>query len=86
MNSLEELEILRKELTRLLSHIAPEVEPASGVVDVYWQVDNAVCGLLKEHPTPPSPDASHYCLGSGKGKINGVEVGCLFCAKTGKIG
>jgi len=80
-------EILLKELTRLLSHIAPEVEPASDVVDVYWQVDNAVCGLLKEcHLTPLAPDACPYCLGSGKGKMNGVEVGCMFCAKTGKRG
>jgi len=52
-------EILLKELTRLLSHIAPEVEPASDVVDVYWQVDNAVCGLLKErHLTPRALDGA----------------------------
>lgn len=82
---MSKLEIVQTELTRLLSHIAPEVEPASDIVDVYWQVDNAVCGLLKEvRPTPLAPDACPYCLGSGKGKMNGVEVGCLFCAKTGK--
>ena len=52
-------QILLKELTRLLLHIAPEVEPASDVVDVYWQVDNAVCGLLKErHLTPRALDAA----------------------------
>ena len=49
--------VLLTELTRLLLHIAPEVEPASDVIDVYWQVDNAVFGLLKErHLTQLAPD------------------------------
>ena len=78
-------EILLKELTLLLSHIAPEVEPASDVVDVYWQVDNAVCGLLKDrHVTKHAPNVCPYCLGKGKEPLNGVLVRCRFCSGTGK--
>ena len=30
------------------------------------------------------PTDCPYCKGSGKGKMNGVEVGCIMCHKTGK--
>ena len=39
-------EILLAEMTRLLSHIAPDVIPADGVIDLFWQIDNAVVGLV----------------------------------------
>jgi hypothetical protein len=26
-----------------------------------------------------------YCKGTGKGKMNKVEVGCTMCSKTGKL-
>jgi len=32
-----------------------------------------------------NPNTCPYCKGSGKGKMNGVEVGCIMCRKTGKI-
>jgi hypothetical protein len=79
-------ETVKNELTRMLSHLAPDVEPANDIVSVFWQVDNAVYSLLKLRPTQLAPDACPYCLGSGKGKMNDVEVGCMFCAKTGKRG
>ena len=25
-----------------------------------------------------------YCSGTGKGKMNGIEVGCIMCSKTGR--
>ena len=33
-----------------------------------------------------APYACPYCLGTGKGKMSGVEVGCNMCSRTGKIG
>ena len=50
-------ETVKNELTRLLLHLAPDVEPENDIVGVFWQVDNAVCGLLKEsRPTPLALD------------------------------
>ena len=31
-----------------------------------------------------NPTDCPYCKGTGKGKMNGVEVGCNMCHKTGK--
>ena len=80
-------ETVKNELIRLLLHIAPDVEPENDIVSVLWQVDNAVCGLLKEsRPTQLAPDACPYCLGKGKEPANGVLVRCRFCTGTGKRG
>ena len=31
-----------------------------------------------------NPTDCPYCKGTGKGNMNGVEVGCIMCGKTGK--
>lgn len=80
-------ETVKNELTRLLLHLAPDVEPENDIVSVFWQVDNAVCGLLKEsRPTQLAPDTCPYCRGKGEEPLNKVMVRCRFCAGTGKRG
>ena len=44
----KENEKIAIELTRLLNNIAPACIPESDLEGVYWQVDNAVCGLLEK--------------------------------------
>jgi len=41
---------------------------------------------LQNEAAQLAPDACPYCLGTGKGKMSGVEVGCNMCSRTGKIG
>lgn len=38
---------LQEEMKRLLSHLAPEVEPASDFEGLFWQIDNACVRLLR---------------------------------------
>jgi len=79
----KEIETVKDNMTRLLLHLAPDVEPENEIISIYWQLDNAVCGLIKQ-PEQIHPNACPYCKGTGKGKMNGVEVGCIMCRKTGK--
>lgn len=39
---------LRKEMTRLLLGISPNVEPEKDITDLFWQLDNAVAGLKQK--------------------------------------
>ena len=41
-------EFLKREMTRLLSHIAPGVLPEKNLSDLFWQIDNACCGMMRK--------------------------------------
>ena len=77
----------RKILFEKMSQFGIDWIGSSGFLDE-GQVNHVLDIVEKESGLMPEtlvPDACPYCLGSGKGKMSGVEVGCMFCSGTGKI-
>ena len=43
---------------------------------------NVTAALKEAAQQPLLPGVCPYCLGTKRGKMNGIEVGCIFCRTT----